>query len=486
MSDFIRITHSDLADPKVDEAIEREQALKMLAERAQVGFVRRFLFSSVLYTAIVGMIGGCLGWAILEPMYGETAEISGTVQNWNPDFVAVLCRKCNTLNAGEQGWKKGQACASCKEALELPEEHLYRGRLQLEKTNIYLIEGATRIEHNGKVLLAGDPQAAGLFKKDTRIRAVVRIVEVEGNAAGARYPAPAIRITVVSPDDAANQPDETDLAAIAKRNSTVGWFIFALVGGMIALMIGAVEGIVSMNPRQMFFAGVIGFGIGFAGGFAGMLPARLFYFASSLLTQSIAAGGNVMQGGPFFAQIVGRSIAWGLVGMALALGQGVARKSSKMALHGVIGGCIGGLFGGMLFDPIGKLFESDSGDLSRGVAFSVLGLMIGLFTGIVEQLSKEAWLLMRAGPLAGKQFVVYKSPTLIGSSQHCEIYLFKDALVADEHARLTRVGREFEIEDLNNPSRTTVNGNPVQKCILRDGDSIVIGQTELEYRSRGS
>ena len=44
MSDFIRITHSDLADPKVDEAIEREQALRMLAERAKVGFARRFLF----------------------------------------------------------------------------------------------------------------------------------------------------------------------------------------------------------------------------------------------------------------------------------------------------------------------------------------------------------------------------------------------------------------------------------------------------------
>jgi pSer/pThr/pTyr-binding forkhead associated (FHA) protein len=93
---------------------------------------------------------------------------------------------------------------------------------------------------------------------------------------------------------------------------------------------------------------------------------------------------------------------------------------------------------------------------------------------------------MLAGPLAGKQFVVYKHPTLIGSSPHCDIYLFKEPQAGAEHARLNRIGRAYEIEDLSTRSATVVNGVAVQKRILRDGDRITIGATLLEYRSRGT
>ncbi len=55
-----------------------------------------------------------------------------------------------------------------------------------------------------------------------------------------------------------------------------------------------------------------------------------------------------------------------------------------------------------------------------------------------------------------------------------------------EHARLVRVGRAYEIEDLSSPGGTLVNGSPVQRRILRDGDQITIGSTTLEYRSRGA
>ncbi|GAB4150771.1 MAG: hypothetical protein Tsb009_25790 [Planctomycetaceae bacterium] len=484
MSDPLRITLDDLNDPRIDEAIERERALKMLAERANVGFMRRFFFSSVMYTAIVGLIGGFLGWAIIEPMYGETETISGTIKEWSPETSAVICPKCHTFQVFEPKDRKRDTCQNneCKTEFGNADHFQMDGLIKLEKTDVYLISGRTKIIHKGKKLIAGDKDSTAMLKQGVKIRAVVALVLSDGNFAGKNYPAPALEIEV----DSTDETGEPDLAKIAKNNVYIDRFFFAIVGGMIALLIGAVEGLVSLNPRQALLAGVIGLGIGFGGGFIGGFPANFLYTAMSLLTENIAAGADRLHGMPFFSQIIGRSVAWGMVGMASALGQGVARKSGKMALHGVIGGCLGGLFGGMFFDPIAKMSDSYSGDLSRCVGCSMVGLMIGLFTGIVEQLSKEAWLIMRAGPLAGKQFVVYKNPTLIGSSQHCDIYLFKDSLVNDEHARLSRIGREFEIEDLNNPSRTTVNGNPVQKSVLRDGDLIVIGQTELEYRSRGT
>ena len=49
-----------------------------------------------------------------------------------------------------------------------------------------------------------------------------------------------------------------------------------------------------------------------------------------------------------------------------------------------------------------------------------------------------------------------------------------------------RVGHGFEIADLETKSGTLVNGVRAPRRILRDGDTITIGSTELEYRSRGS
>ena len=105
---------------------------------------------------------------------------------------------------------------------------------------------------------------------------------------------------------------------------------------------------------------------------------------------------------------------------------------------------------------------------------------------LVEQLSKQAWLLLRTGPLAGKQFVVYKSPTTFGSDSRCDVYLFGDPLVEDRHTQLVRVGRAYEVQNLSSTNGTLVNGAVVEKRILRDGDLIVIGQTELEYRTRAT
>ena len=68
--------------------------------------------------------------------------------------------------------------------------------------------------------------------------------------------------------------------------------------------------------------------------------------------------------------------------------------------------------------------------------------MSGLFVGLVESLTKDAWLLMIVGPLKGKQFIVYKNPTRIGSSPKCEIYLFKDPAIDPFHATIN-ILRDF-------------------------------------------
>jgi len=61
--------------------------------------------------------------------------------------------------------------------------------------------------------------------------------------------------------------------------------------------------------------------------------------------------------------------------------------------------------------------------------------------GLVESALKDRWLYVTAGPLAGKQFILYKPRTIVGSDQKCDIYLFKDSNIAKEHAIIDWRGR---------------------------------------------
>jgi hypothetical protein len=139
----------------------------------------------------------------------------------------------------------------------------------------------------------------------------------------------------------------------------------------------------------------------------------------------------------------------------------------------------------MVFDPIVKLIPTEGAEISRAIGCTMVGLMIGLCIGLVEQLSKESWLLLRSGPLHGKQFVIYKKSITVGSHSSCDIFLFRDPLVRTNHAKLNRVGRAYELEDLGTGGITTINGARITRRVLRDGDLITIGKTELEYQARG-
>ena len=111
--------------------------------------------------------------------------------------------------------------------------------------------------------------------------------------------------------------------------------------------------------------------------------------------------------------------------------------------------------------------------------------MVGLFVGIVEQWTKSAWLLMKAGPLAGKQFVVFRNPTVLGSSPKADIYLFKDEAIEPRHALIHDRGGRFEIEDMNTADGTYVNGIPDQKADPQVRRSDRSGQDRARVRSQG-
>lgn len=266
-----------------------------------------------------------------------------------------------------------------------------------------------------------------------------------------------------------------------------GWFeygsfiLFGSVAASVGLFLGAAEGIMCRNLPRAVTSGMVGLGVGLVGGCVACLPAEYFYRLSIAIAFTCAVEWEAPSIA-IFILMLGRAGAWGMVAIPAGLGQGIATREPKVIINGLLGGVMGGIIGGFLFDPIARLFSTDDGALSRGIGVGIIGLTVGLFIGLIEGWTKTAWLLMRKGPLAGKQFILFKDITVLGSSPKAEIYLFKDQAIEPKHAVIYNRGGRFEIEDCNTPDGTYVNGVPLTgKRTLQSGDQVVLGKTVLEF-----
>lgn len=267
--------------------------------------------------------------------------------------------------------------------------------------------------------------------------------------------------------------------------SPADFLIFPTVVGIVGLFLGAAEGIMCRNFGRAALSAAVGLGVGFVGGIVALIFASILWVFTALVSAPLMEDqpDGQPRGFALLIMIMGRAAAWSVASIPAGLGQGIAVRSKKVALNGVIGGVLGGLLGGMLFDPIGLVLTTADGQAaaSRGVGFTIIGLLVGLFVGLVDSWTKTAWLLMRQGPLAGKQFVLYREATVLGSAPQAEVYLFKDPAIEPRHAVIHNRGGRFEIEDCESADGTYVNGIPVTRQWLQPGDQIVLGKTVLEF-----
>lgn len=274
---------------------------------------------------------------------------------------------------------------------------------------------------------------------------------------------------------------------LAQDLTLPAFLMFPTVAGFIGMFLGAAEGIMCRNPPRALLCALVGLGVGFCGGVVSMIVGGIIFAVMTLIAVAFVKDPNGPPTGMAFLLIMmGRAAAWAVAAIPAGIGQGLALREMKVGINGLLGGVLGGLLGGLLFDPIDMVLTSEDGQasISRAVGFTTIGLMVGCFVGLVEQWTKSAWLIMKAGPLAGKQFVIYRNPTVIGSSPKADIYLFKDEAIEPRHALIHDRGGRFEIEDCHTPDGTYVNGIPVQKQMLQSGDQIVVGKTVFEFTLR--
>jgi Inner membrane component of T3SS, cytoplasmic domain len=276
--------------------------------------------------------------------------------------------------------------------------------------------------------------------------------------------------------------NEDNLAAI---------LLFPTVAGCVGLFLGSAEGIICRNAYRAVKCGIVGLGVGFLGGLAVLIPTGIVFTLMSALAFSLwedPTPDQMPTGLALLVLMMGRATAWSIVSIPAGIGQGIALREKKIIINGLVGAMLGGLLGGLLFDPISLVLITADGQAmySRAVGFGVIGAAVGLFVGLVEGWTKTAWLMMRKGPLAGKQFILFKDTTTLGSSPKADIYLFKDDGIEPRHAQIINRGGRFEIEDCNSPDGTYVNGIPTTRRLLEDGDQIVLGKTVLEFSLKES
>ncbi len=245
---------------------------------------------------------------------------------------------------------------------------------------------------------------------------------------------------------------------------------YGVCGLTIALALGAAEGIVGHNLQSAIMQGAVGAMLGLVGGVIVSLFVDRIY---DLLSGTQATLGR---------KLLARAVSWGVLGLFLSVGPGVAMRNAKRFRVGLLGGLIGGLLGGALY---AVAYHYNAGErLSRLVGIMVIGLVAGLGTGLIEQAAKSGWLRVVQGLIAGKQFVLYRNPTYIGSAPQCQIYLFKDNQIGKRHAAIHVLPGGFELEDLPLGTATLVNGQPITRVRLRNGDQVQVGSTGFVFQEK--
>lgn len=255
-------------------------------------------------------------------------------------------------------------------------------------------------------------------------------------------------------------------------------FFSGIIGGVIGCVMGIGEGIYYGSKRNAVKYGLIGLGITFAISFMGGFLAQTLYGI-------LLADTNEYTSEIYLA--FGRGISWSVMGLGVGVSIGLIKAEKLRIINCLLGGTMGGFIGGFLFDFIASSVstsEMDTGIVPRAIGIIIMGALIGLGIGLLEQFAKSAWLKVVRGEFEGKEYLVFKGITSIGNSGKNTIVLFKDKLVSPKHCDIIQEGNKYVLIDKGSPAGTFVNGIKITKHALKQGDTISLGNSVLVFNTK--
>lgn len=248
----------------------------------------------------------------------------------------------------------------------------------------------------------------------------------------------------------------------------------AIWSGTIALFVGLFlglgEGIFYGSKSKALIFALIGSAVASTIGCGSGFVAQFMY--------SILLGDDT----PSLIAAIVRGIGWAIMGLGVGFAIGLIKPAFKRIIFCTLGGMLGGYIGGFLFNYICDIIPIDF--IARGVALIIMGMLIGLGVGLLEQVAKKAWLKVIRGEFEGKEYLVFAGKTSIGNNGKNTIVLFKDKLVGPHHCDIVLEGGKYVLYDRGTPMGTVVNGRKVNKHVLRKGDSIAVGNSVLVFNTK--
>jgi pSer/pThr/pTyr-binding forkhead associated (FHA) protein len=262
-----------------------------------------------------------------------------------------------------------------------------------------------------------------------------------------------------------------DWGEIARFGSLSGLFIGAMIGLATGLSLG--------TGKHILRAVALGAGVGAIGGWVGLTVGQILFGV---------LGATV----PLLGLIVGRILGWSAFGALIGLSEGLIARSPKRILNGLLGGAIGGALGGALFDflafTLGSVFgfalraEGEAGAPSRAVGLTLIGAGIGLFIGLLEWLTRAAWVRVLYGRNEGKDYPIDRDGAYLGRDELADVPLRGDPQVAPRHAEIRMEGGGYVLVPL---APMAVNGQPISAPVeLNDGDLLQIGSFRVQFQLR--
>lgn len=94
--------------------------------------------------------------------------------------------------------------------------------------------------------------------------------------------------------------------------------------------------------------------------------------------------------------------------------------------------------------------------------------------------TRAALFVVRSGPTAGARYLLDTDVTTVGRHPEADIF-FDDVTVSRRHAEITRDAASFELVDQRSLNGTYVDGERVDRAILRNGAEVRVGKFRLNF-----
>jgi pSer/pThr/pTyr-binding forkhead associated (FHA) protein len=285
-------------------------------------------------------------------------------------------------------------------------------------------------------------------------------------------------------------------AGAGQAEPSVSWaklILFGVISGMaISACIAAAYG--AGSGARMRRSALIGAAVGAVGGGFGLMVGQWIYQTIGEAAAGMGTQGVLSPVGMVLL-IIARSLGWSAVGFGFGILQGLINGSRPRSVNGAIGGAVGGLIGGAVFQLLALTVNVTThngqsplaflnGAVMRCLSLTITGSFIGLFVGLAERFTRNAWVRVRAGRNEGAEFLLEKPSSVIGRDELSDIPLFGDMTVQRRHAVIAGGRGLYTVEAL--APGVLVNGQAIQKSPLTDGAIIGIGGREIEFHQKGA